>query len=102
MVERFGIRAVRTVGVAGVSLLLIVGGAFAADQLANSGPGDDNGAPTASFEPEASEMPEASESPEASDDHGDDDASASPGATFDDHGGDDSSPEPSDDHGGQD
>ena len=42
MTEKIGVRMVRTIGVAVVSLLLIVGGAFAANSLVSSGaPQDD-------------------------------------------------------------
>jgi hypothetical protein len=100
MTERFGLRAVRMIGVAAVSLLLIVGGAYAADQLASSGARDELAAPTATVEPahvQGAETTGPSASPEASDDNGDD-ASESPDAS-DDNGDDASeSPDASDDN----
>jgi hypothetical protein len=116
MSERFGLQAARAIGVAVAGLMLIVGGAFAADQLANAGRDDGIATPSPVLAPaildvsgsddsddEATESPEATddsgdeatESPEATDDSGDE-ATESPEAT-DDH--DDSSPEPSDDAG---
>ena len=103
MTERFGLRAVRMIGVAVVSLLLIVGGAFAADQLANSGARDELAAPTATRRTRSGpgfrdqrrlgltrgqrrRRQRRLREPGCERRHGDDDSTASPGATFDDDG----------------
>src|SRR3972149_8671344 len=64
MTENIGVRMVRTIGVAVVSLLLIVGGAFAANRLVSSGAPQD-GAPVSL---EAG----LNDTHETSDDHGQD------------------------------
>lgn len=141
MTHRFRSQMIRTTGVAVVSLLLIVGGAFAANGIAGS-VGSQNDAFNASVSDDASESPEPSESPEHSNDanlplgasdsqavEGSDDATETPEASDDQgdeasesveasdddgdeaaesseasalHSIDDSSPETSDDHSGDD
>jgi hypothetical protein len=81
MTERVTVRMARTIGVAVVSLLLIVGGALGANNLIGStsprdavpvasvAPGTESAAdpsPDAISSPDESHAPEASESPEAS------------------------------------
>ena len=71
MTEKIGVRMVRTIGVAVVSLLLIVGGAFAANSLVSSGAPQDD----APVSLEAG----LNDTHETSDDHGQD-ANAAPAA----------------------
>ncbi|HSO29525.1 MAG TPA: hypothetical protein VLS28_06450 [Candidatus Sulfomarinibacteraceae bacterium] len=96
MTERFSLRAVRAIGVAVASLLLIAGGAFAADQLASAGHDDGLAGPTPVLAPAILDVSgsdddddsddDATESPDATDDSADDsddDATESPDATDD-------------------
>ncbi len=98
MTERTGLRVARTIGIAVVSLLLIVGGAFAANGLANSSA--PNGGAPVSIEAGSTESPEATE--DSNESEGDDDldvAAESPDATDDQDDGPTASPEASHDDG---